>query len=242
MKRLGINTLVYKQQLDRGIAQSELLTDMKKYASIIEIRREYILSKQEMDKIRNTAVENNLELYYSVPDKITVNKQLNSKFRDYLQEAQDLNCTHIKFNIGDLQNCNQDVIEQIDVLSRKNELIITIENDQTTENGSLNCAVNTLNHLKKFNSSIGYTFDIGNWCWQKENPTEAFKTLKDFISIIHLKTVNDTKNPATVLLEDGCLPWQNMVVNTAEDTVVFLEYPIESKYLPNEIEIVSKYL
>ena len=37
--------------------------------------------------------------------------------------------------------------------------------------------------LKKFGMPIGYTMDLGNWYWQKENPNQAFDLLKDKISI-----------------------------------------------------------
>lgn len=242
MKKLGINTLVYKQELDKGVLQSKLLPIIKKYTNLIEIRREYISSPQEFTALRDIAIQEKINLYYSIPDKITINHQLNPKFIQYLQEAHDMLCTHIKFNIGDLPTCSQDILLQIDKLSKKYQISITIENDQTIENGTLSYVFNTLNHLQKYNSSIGYTFDIGNWCWQKENPQEAFSQLQQFISVIHLKTVDNLLMPSTTLLHKGCINWQNMLLSTNDNIPLFLEYPIAPYHLEQEITTVIKYL
>lgn len=242
MKKLGINTLVYKQELNKGILQSKLLPIIKKYTDLVEIRREYISSPQEFTDLRDIARQENIQLYYSVPDKITINHQLNPKFSQYLKEAHNMLCTHIKFNIGDLPTCSQDTLLQIDKLSEQYQLSITVENDQTLENGTLNYVFNTLNHLQKYNSSIGYTFDIGNWCWQKENPQKAFTQLQQFINIIHLKTVNNLLIPYTTFLHKGCLNWQDMLLSTNDNIPIFLEYPIEQCNLAQEITTVTKYL
>lgn len=242
MKKLGINTLVYKQDLDKGVLQSNLLPIIKKYTDLVEIRREYISSSQEFMALRDIARQKNIQLYYSVPDKITINHQLNSKFIQYLQEAHNMLCTHIKFNIGDLPTCSQNILLEIDRLSKQYQIAITIENDQTIENGTLNYVFNTLNYLQKNNSSIGYTFDIGNWCWQKENPQEAFAQLQQFISVIHLKTVDNLLMPYTTFLHKGCLNWQNMLLSINDNIPIFLEYPIEQCNLAQEITTVTKYL
>lgn len=242
MKKLGINTLVYKQQLDTGILQSNLLPIIKKYTDLIEIRREYISSLQEITALRNISRYEKIELYYSIPDKIIINNQLNPNFIQYLQEAHYMLCTHIKFNIGDLPTCSQDILLQIDQLSKQYQISITIENDQTSENGTLNYVFKTLNHLKKYNSSIGYTFDVGNWCWQKESPQKAFSQLQQFISVIHLKTVDNLLIPHTTFLHKGCLNWQDILISTNNNIPIFLEYPIEHCNLSQEITTVTKYL
>lgn len=93
-------------------------------------------------------------------------------------------------------------------------MTLTIENDQTPENGTLDCTVASLRHIKELGGNIGYTFDLGNWFWRGENAGEAFAQLLPAITVFHLKNVNGAatrEELATTMLEDGVIDWKTML-------------------------------
>ena len=99
-QELGINLLVYKEKLDQGMAQSTLLKEIKKQGiSLTEVRREYIKDQKELENIAKAAKENEINLYYSVPEKIVENKLPNKNLRNYLEEAMAMGIQNVKFNI-----------------------------------------------------------------------------------------------------------------------------------------------
>lgn len=55
--------------------------------------------------------------------------------------------------------------------------------------GHFACTKETLEQIRKYELPIGYTMDLGNWYWQKEDPEKSFKELKDQITIFHLKNI-----------------------------------------------------
>lgn len=72
MTTIGINLLVYMQELNNGTAQSALLPTIAGHGvTLAEVRREYIKDDAEFDRIRETAEANGLDLFYSVPESLT---------------------------------------------------------------------------------------------------------------------------------------------------------------------------
>lgn len=241
-QELGINLLVYKEKLDQGIKQSALLKEIKKQGiSLAEVRREYIKDQKELEDIAKTAKENEIKLYYSVPEKIIEEKLPNKNLRNYLEEAMIMKIQNVKFNIGSLDQIDQKGAEKLKEILEDYDLTYTIENDQTKENGTFACTKKTLEQIYKYELSVGYTMDLGNWYWQKEDPNTTFEELKNQISIFHLKNINfkDGK-PETVMLEDGKIEWMDMIGQLGDDVKVFLEYPIIEDEIANQINIVKK--
>ncbi len=70
-------------------------------------------------------------------------------------------------------------------------------------------------------------------------PSEAFKALKDDISVFHLK---DIKDKTTVMLGHGATDWQTLVKQLNSDTPIFLEYDIPDQNLMSEIDKVNQLL
>lgn len=187
-QELGINLLVYKEKLDQGTAQSTLLKAIKDQGiSLAEVRREYIKEASEFQAIAKEASQNDMTLYYSVPEKIVEDKVPNKNLTTYLEEAKKMNIQNVKFNIGSLNEIDQAGAEELKDILSKYEMTYTIENDQTDENGTFACTKETLEQIRKYELPIGYTMDLGNWYWQKEDPEKSFKELKDQITIFHLK-------------------------------------------------------
>lgn len=241
-QELGINLLVYKEKLDQGIKQSALLKEIKKQGiSLAEVRREYIKDQKELEDIAKTAKENEIKLYYSVPEKIIEEKLPNKNLRNYLEEAMIMKIQNVKFNIGSLDQIDQKGAEKLKEILEDYDLTYTIENDQTKENGTFACTKKTLEQIYKYELPVGYTMDLGNWYWQKEDPNMTFEELKNQISIFHLKNIDfkDGK-PETVMLEDGKIEWMDMIGQLDDDVKVFLEYPIMEDEIANQINTVKK--
>lgn len=241
-QELGINLLVYKEKLDQGIKQSALLKEIKKQGiSLAEVRREYIKDQKELEDIAKTAKENEIKLYYSVPEKIIEEKLPNKNLRNYLEEAMIMKIQNVKFNIGSLDQIDQKGAEKLKEILEDYDLTYTIENDQTKENGTFACTKKILEQIYKYELPVGYTMDLGNWYWQKEDPNTTFEELKNQISIFHLKNIDfkDGK-PETVMLEDGKIEWMDMIGQLDDDVKVFLEYPIMEDEIANQINTVKK--
>ena len=88
-QELGINLLVYKEKLDQGTAQSTLLKAIKDQGiSLAEVRREYIKEASEFQAIAKEASQNDMTLYYSVPEKIVEDKVPNKKILQLIWKKQ----------------------------------------------------------------------------------------------------------------------------------------------------------
>lgn len=243
MNQLGINLLVFKNDLDNGIEQKNVLDKIGKLGvSIAEIRREYLknLNKESIE-INKVAKELNIEIYYSVPEKIAFEERINSKIKVYFEEAKQMGATHIKFNIGNLENLNVDEMERLKNIIDDFKIRVTIENDQTPENGNLKCIRNTINIINKNSLPIGYTFDAGNWYWQNENPKNAFDLLNSDITVFHLKNVNFLNdNPSITLLSEGKIDWKLMINKLSKNVPIIMEYPINKEDILREITQVEE--
>ena len=99
MNIIGINTLVYMDALRDGATQSELLGSIAELGvTLAEVRREYIAGDDEFNAIANAARINGLRLFYSVPESITVNGDVNPRFEEFLDEAQRMGASNVRFN------------------------------------------------------------------------------------------------------------------------------------------------
>lgn len=230
MTTIGINTLVYMTELANGTPQSNLLPIIASHGiTLAEVRREYIASDAEFDLIAAAAQANGLDLFYSVPESLTIDGAVNPGFAGFLDEARRMGVTNVKFNQGDVKDVAKSVIDDIDAAAAAYGVTLTIENDQTPENGTLDCTVASLRHIKELGGNIGYTFDLGNWFWRGENAGEAFAQLLPAITVFHLKNVNGAatrEELATTMLEDGVIDWKTMLPQLDASVPVFLEFPI----------------
>ena len=128
MNIIGINTLVYMDALRDGATQSELLGSIAELGvTLAEVRREYIAGDDEFNAIANAARINGLRLFYSVPESITVNGDVNPRFEEFLDEAQRMGASNVKFNQGDINNVDLEVLRRIDESSAAHGVTLTIE-------------------------------------------------------------------------------------------------------------------
>ena len=244
MIAIGINTLVYKNALSNGTPQSELLGTIAAHdITLAEVRREYIANDAEYDAIANAATERHMTLFYSVPESITVNGDANPQLAQYLDEATRMDACNVKFNQGDIKDVDPAVLQRIDAQASERNLTLSIENDQTPQNGTFACTQASLDHIAANGSAIGYTFDLGNWYWRGENAQQAFSRLVDYITVFHLKNVNgaqDTSQLATTMLQDGVIDWKPMLDRLPASVPVFLEFPIQAEQVAEQVDIVRR--
>ncbi|WP_353958635.1 PfkB family carbohydrate kinase [Sporolactobacillus laevolacticus] len=233
MSTLFLNTLIFKKQLDaHEKCQSELFQTVKELgASGIEVRREYFFENgllEDMARCGEQAKKFGLHVFYSVPEKLFVNGKVSDRLETYFREGAVLNAENIKLNIGEPPKLNSETVRIIEDLMQTYPIQLTIENDQTEENGRLNFVSATLEGLCALDSPIGYTFDLGNWLWQGADPVDAAKKVGRFTTIFHLKDVSKKNGPQTELLGEGAIDWVSALSICPTGIPVVIEYPIES--------------
>jgi sugar phosphate isomerase/epimerase len=234
-----INTLVFLNDLNNGVRQSKLLRDIHHLGiTKAEVRREFIKDFEvELQEIRNVSEELQVELYYSVPKYLYVDGDLKTEeIEEYFKEAYKMNCRNVKFNIGDYHHVTSEDASEINLLCDKYSIKLTIENDQTEENGRSNKIKEFLETAESLGIKISGTFDVGNWLWQEEDPTENAYKLKPYITYIHLKDVFMKDKPQAAMLDQGVIPWRNVLGIFDKKIPVAIEYPI----YPDTLEMLKQ--
>lgn len=231
--RLMVNTLFFLSDLQSGIGQAELLNSVAACGiGCVEIRREFIRDfAKECREIREKAESLRLQLYYSVPDTLYNGGKLKKQeIERYFSEASAMGNTNVKLNIGDYRDhFQQEDAEYLNALCSRSGITLTVENDQTAENGRLKKIQTFLERASEQSSSIGMTFDIGNWLWQQESPHSAAEALSRYTAQIHLKDVATAPDVHTVLLDAGEIDWRQIVREFSPAVPIALEYPCMEK-------------
>jgi len=225
-EQLVINTVVFLNELNKGVDQSNLMDHLYKHGfKNIEIRREFIKNfGQELQEIKQKATLYGMQIYYSVPEWLfKENKLCVNELEKYFQEAMRMDCHRIKMIIGEFSELQKQDVDKIHELTQKYDIHLTVENDQSLENGRMDKIYKFLSQSRKNNGDISFTFDTGNWIFQKEDPLENAKILKSFVTYIHLKDIDDQNN--TTLLNKGRIPWKEVLGILPNNIPIGLEYP-----------------
>ena len=223
---LVINTLVYLEQIKEGKLQEELLEPLNSIGiANVEIRREFICDfTKELLNIREKATKYKMNIYYSIPELLYKDGYLlEEDFKKYLLEAKTMGAKQIKLCIGDYQKVENGHILKINQLCEEYNIVLTVENDQTEDNGKSEKIYIFLKESRSIGGKILATFDIGNWVWQQEKPLNNAKLLNSFVTYIHLKDVKGGSNPKTTLLDEGEINWRE-VLKELPQVPVALEY------------------
>lgn len=230
MKReqIVLNLLVFAKEVEAGALQAKLLLKAKELGfNKVELRREYFKNiKEEMPVIKKIADDQGIELFYSVPDEVFVNREVNPKLTEYLMEANQLGVKHIKWNIGDFHEDRS--LAELQALTEKG-IEINIENDQTQTSGTIQAIATFMEAVKKAELAIGYVYDLGNWRFVGESEEAAAKQLAEYVRYIHVKDVayaND--QPQAAELDKGVIEWRNILAILPKDVPVAIEYPTTS--------------
>ncbi|MBV7390830.1 MULTISPECIES: sugar phosphate isomerase/epimerase family protein [Enterococcus] len=227
MRDLVLNFLVYADKVANGTKQSELIKEAVDLGfNKVEVRREYFNDLAiELPEVKKVAAENNVELFYSVPDEVFVDGKINPKLSGYLKEAEDTGIKHIKWNIGDFTE--ESSLEELHMLTGS-PVAINIENDQTLTSGTIEAIETFMKAICKADINVGYVYDLGNWRFVGEglDEKEAAEKLKDYVRYIHVKDVSylDDK-PQAEFLDHGVLNWREILAILPQDVPVAIEYP-----------------
>ncbi|RYL89340.1 sugar phosphate isomerase/epimerase [Sporolactobacillus sp. THM7-4] len=234
MRDLFINTLVYKKQLDaRVIRQSDLFSEVRKLgAAGIEVRREYFYENGkpiDLEASGNQALKTGLKVFYSVPEKLFVRGQVTRKLEQFFKEGEILKARNIKLNVGEPNEIDDDEIQKIQGLMDLYHIHLTVENDQTRENGRLVFISEVLSTFRNLGTSAGFTFDVGNWLWQGEDPLRAAQKTGNYATVFHLKDVSPVGGLHTVLLDQGDVDWKSALAACSKEIPIVIEYPINGR-------------
>lgn len=225
-----VNTLVFLEQLKQGVKQEELLQILnEKNITKVEIRREFITNfEQELSSIGKKAKNYNMEVYYSIPGLLYQKGEISFKeVENYFKEAKIMNATRVKLCIGEYIEVRSEDITKLNKLCDDYNILLTIENDQTLDNGRSHKIKQFLEECSGLGSKILATFDVGNWVWQKEDPMTNAKLLKQYVAYIHLKDVKEGNSPQAVILDEGDIDWRVILAELPEVPLA-LEYPCGS--------------
>ncbi|MDN6572061.1 MAG: sugar phosphate isomerase/epimerase [Staphylococcus equorum] len=221
-----LNLLVFAKKVEQGATQQELIIEASKLGfDKIEVRREYFKNlEQELPSIKKTAIDLDIEIFYSVPEGIFVKEKLNPNLKTHLEEAKRMGASHIKWNIGDYTSGLS--LEKLKEFSNSSLIELNIENDQTESAGSISAILEFMKDVRKEEISIGFVYDLGNWRFVEENEIEAAKKLGDFVRFIHMKDITylDGK-PQTVGLGQGEINWQEALKTLPSGLPIAIEYP-----------------
>lgn len=228
-EQIVLNLLVFDQARKAGMQQLAMLHHVVDLGiGAAEIRREYFDDvTAEIAGIASYAKAHQLQLFYSVPDELFVNQQLNPKLTQYYDEAQAMGVTAIKFNIGDFVAFSQsDVSELKQLLARG--IQTNIENDQTLVSGRLMPIQRFMVGVQQSGLDVGYVYDMGNWRYVNEDEVVAAQQLSHVVRYIHVK---DDQGVAEILktvpLGEGEIQWQNILQLLPSNVPVAIEYPTQ---------------
>lgn len=233
-----INTLVFVDKYKKPINQLSIVKELidNGYKNI-EIRREYMTNlKEELKEISQISKDNDVNLYYSIPDTLYKDFILDKdRLNRYIEEAKLLGSKTIKLSVGSYSGYNNgDDIFIKEILNSGIKLYV--ENDQTFANGRVDKIIKFLVDCNTHNNNVKATFDIGNWLWVGELPEKCADILKDYVDYIHFKDVkiiNGKYEPAK--LGEGIVNWKYFK-DLFNGIPIGLEYPCGK----NPIESINK--
>lgn len=229
MNNIVLNLLVFDEQVKNGNLQSNLISEgIKLGFNQFEVRREYFsnIEKESID-IKKLADNFDLELFYSVPDEVFKQGEINTNLQTYLEEAKAFGAKHIKWNIGDFENFKGELTE-LTVLTNQG-IEVNIENDQTELSGKIKAIEAFMKAVTKVGVNIGYVYDLGNWPFVEEDETEAAKKLAQYVKYIHVKDVKKQQNkPLVKPLDHGDIDWRACLAILPSDVPIAIEYPTRS--------------
>ena len=70
-----------------------------------------------------------------------------------------------------------------------NELVVTIENDQSAVSGDLQLWESFFEQARAVECPVGMTFDLGNWTCVGSDPIQAAQRLGQYVAYVHAKAV-----------------------------------------------------
>lgn len=246
MMTVVLNTLVFEDDVKKGISQVDLIDRVKNLdADGIEVRREYFTDlDQELAEVGSKAQKAGLIVNYSVPDVVfEENGKLNPKLDQYFNEGRTMGISKIKFNTGYFKNFKGDLKAEFSKIPLT-EMEMNVENDQTSVSGTVEAINRFLSaiHDEGF-TGIGYVYDLGNWAFTRGNAIASADTLANFTNYIHLKNIIDDHDELITSddLDTGIYDWRDILNHLPKDVQFALEYPMSSdESVQQQLQLLKK--
>lgn len=238
--RIVLNTLIGQSAHDDGQSQVAIVKNLLPLGfTNLELRREYWNGQlDELKILAELKLKYRLTYFYSIPETLFVDGHLNHDLLQYCGEAQIMGANYLKLNLGDFQEGN---VGELDWLAKilPSSMQINLENDQTTNNAS----VDRLSHFFKLardrHINIGFVNDLGNWVYTNQEEAKATKQLLPYTRYVHLKGyATNGGRPRTTSFTDAAsqLDWQGLIQRFDSDLPVALEYPADLKDLKSDLQ------
>lgn len=193
-EQLVLNTLVYADQIKaQELTQLDVLEKAKNFGLIkVEVRRELFSDlENEIAAINQKAAELGLEIFYSIPEGLFIDNQVNPMIGQHIEEAKALGATHTKWNLGEFAEFQGDLFQALDQFDTTG-IELNVENDQSPSGGTLP-AVLAFGERFLGTEKLGLVYDLGNWSIMDFDPVDVAEQLKPWVRYIHLKDVADKK-------------------------------------------------
>lgn len=186
---LILNSIVFKDQMDQGISQVDLVEVV---ASLglrrFEVRREFLKDiNRELPLIKQAADKYAVTLFYSVNENFLVDGKVNSELTQLLDEAKVLSAPFIKMNTGSARGVSQESLEDLALHLQQSDIGIRLENNQDPDNATIaNCQA-VMGLIAEANLPITFVFDTANWAFLDQDLSEAVKVFEPVTSYLHVK-------------------------------------------------------
>lgn len=230
MRKFGVNTVVYLWEMIRGKSQAELLSHIHNCGGqIAEVRREFI-KENECSAISGEAERLGLTVYYSVPEPIFKENQLNQHMLDaVMKEAAQLKAVCVKFSLGDFRNVPDEELERFCNYEKQCGRQILIENGPKGAEGDADLLADFFRRQESYGGHTALTFDTGNFATAGFDPMECASRFAAKTRWIHLKNVKGKGDAAKItMLEEGDIDFEAVLAVFNREIPVAIEYPCES--------------
>ncbi|MFS1663904.1 sugar phosphate isomerase/epimerase family protein [Streptococcus sp. zg-JUN1979] len=233
-----LNTIVFKEALDKGIKQVDLLDSIKTLGlRRVEIRREFLGDiTSDLLLLKAKADELDVELFYSINEDFVLDHKIHPNLQLFCQEAALIGAPFIKLNVGDASRISLSELEewhkQLDT-----GIGIRLENNQDPQFASISNCQLMMAKCQKANLPISFVFDTGNWAWVGENVFEALDALKDVSTYIHCKNYHKQEDEVMLTsLFAGDLDMLGLMNMFSDVEYIAFEYPASVDIIKKDLE------
>jgi hypothetical protein len=239
---LVLNTLVLQSEHNQGKSQLELVKQLLATdCHAIELRREFgDGSLAELEALNALRLQHQLVYFYSVPENLFINQQLNPQLLQIIGEAEHLGASYIKMTLGDYVSGQEFDSQQLTSILPAS-IHLNLENDQTQENTEPEKLKDFFDRFDTTKIKVGFVNDLGNWIFVNRDAEMATKTLLPYTRFVHLKSyVLDAKGrPTTVPFDQGELDWRAALQKFDSSLPVALEYPTTLTALQDDLRTLG---
>lgn len=241
-QRLVLNTLVLQAEQERGVTQPELVRQLLSLnVQQIELRREYQSGQlAELRALNDLRLRHRLVYFYSIPDDLFVDGQVNPQLIQYVAEAAAMGASYLKMTLGDFENTTDFTADQVLRWLPEN-MHLNIENDQTVANTDPDKLTAFFQTFTASPNKVGFVNDLGNWVFTQRDTFAMTRKLLPFTRFVHLKNyrLDAHQVPQTVAFDQGELNIEELLHQFSPELPVALEYPTTLTALQHDIATLT---